>query len=209
MVREHVQSSLVQPALQHSATGVSAHAKPPAPKGSAAQHSEFAQKASKIGLQIHQTTQNLQKLAQLAKRTSMFDDPEQQITELTLVIKQDIQNLNASISQLQGMSHSSWGDGNRQSSVHNEKVVDNLRTRLKDTTQEFKDVLTVRSDNLKANRDRRSLFSSDASKLSGTLATGCLTCHHARLSGNLLARGGLKAGSASLFGKVCDGRNVQ
>ncbi len=103
----------------------------------------------------------------------MFDDPEQQIAELTLLIKQDIQGLNAAISDLQNMSHMSWGDGNRQSSVHNEKVVDNLRSRLKDTTQEFKDVLTIRSDNLKANKDRRSLFSSETSKIAGVMVGGC------------------------------------
>jgi syntaxin 5 len=47
------------------------------------QHSEFAKRASRIGLGIHSTSQKLAKLAQLAKRTSMFDDPAAEINELT------------------------------------------------------------------------------------------------------------------------------
>jgi syntaxin 5 len=40
---------------------------------------------------IHSTSQKLQRLAQLARRTSMFDDPAQDINELSTVVKQDIQ----------------------------------------------------------------------------------------------------------------------
>jgi syntaxin 5 len=125
----------------------------------------------------------VQKLAQLAKRTSMFDDPELQIAELTLLIKQDIQGLNASISDLQNLSHQSWGEGNRQSSVHNEKVVDSLRSRLKDTTLQFKEVLTVRSDNLKANQDRRSIFSSDPKTTGESEPQVVTSCHRESWAG--------------------------
>lgn len=37
--------------------------------------------------------------------------------------------------------------------------VDSLRTQLKDATKSFKDVLTLRTDNLKGNEDRRRMFS--------------------------------------------------
>lgn len=53
--------------------------------------SEFARRAGKIGMGIHSTSQKLQKLAQLARRTSMFDDPAEEINELSTVVKQDIQ----------------------------------------------------------------------------------------------------------------------
>lgn len=161
--------------------------KPSGGAGQFAPQSEFAQRAARIGMQIHSTTQKLQKLAQLAKRTSMFDDPAQDIAELTTVIKQDITTLNASISDLQGLSHQGWGEGNRQSSVHSETVVDNLRARLKDTTMEFKDVLTLRSENLKSYQDRRSLFSTEAKGLG---------------SRPLLGRNPLRGGSTGLFGDV-------
>ena len=52
---------------------------------------EFAKKAAEIGHGIHRTSLKLQKLAALAKRTSMFDDSSNEVDELTGMIKQDIQ----------------------------------------------------------------------------------------------------------------------
>ena len=126
---------------------------------SATQHSEFSKRASKIGMGIHSTSQKLQKLAQLAKRTSMFDDPAEEINELATIVKHDIQALNQSITDLQTFL---GGGGNRQSADHSNHVVEDLRSRLKDTTKEFKDVLTLRTDNLKVHQERKSLFSSSA-----------------------------------------------
>lgn len=118
-----------------------------AAKQAVQQQSEFARKASQIGLSIHKTSVKLQKLAQLAKRSSMFDDPTREIDELTGIIKHDIQGLNGAIADLQRLSGKR--DENKQSADHSHTVVDNLRSRLKDATQEFKDVLTLRTENLK------------------------------------------------------------
>lgn len=51
-------------------------------------------------------------------------------------------------------------DESKQSADHSHTVVDSLRTRLKDATQEFKQVLTLRTESLKAHHDRRKLFGS-------------------------------------------------
>jgi syntaxin 5 len=104
------------------------------------QQSEFTKRASQIGLSIHKTSLKLQKLAQLAKRTSMFDDPSAEIEEMTGVIKHDIQLLNEGIAELQRLSARGGEAANRQSAEHSHTVVDSLRTRLKDATAEFKDV---------------------------------------------------------------------
>jgi syntaxin 5 len=87
----------------------------------------------------------------------MFDDPAEEINELATVVKQDIQALNQAISDLLTFSA---GGGNKQSADHSHTVIDNLRTRLKDATKEFKDVLTLRTDNLKVHQERKSLFTS-------------------------------------------------
>jgi syntaxin 5 len=112
-----------------------------------------------VGHSIHRTSLKLQKLAQLAKRTSMFDDPAAEVNELTYVIKQDIQLLNASLVELQKLSARGQAEANKQSQDHTHTVVDSLRSRLKDATQDFKDVLTSRSDALKHHKERRQLFS--------------------------------------------------
>ncbi|GIL74255.1 hypothetical protein Vretimale_1947 [Volvox reticuliferus] len=148
-------------------TGPGTPASSPATK--TAQHSEFARRAAEIGHGIHRTSLKLQKLAQLAKRTSAFDDPAQEVDDLTGIIKQDIQGLNNSIADLQRFSARSRGDdrANKQVADHSHTVVDNLRTRLKDTTATFRDVLTARTDSLKHHRERRQLFTSNTDPEAG------------------------------------------
>ncbi|XP_028791653.1 syntaxin-32 isoform X1 [Neltuma alba] len=128
--------------------------------------SEFNRRASKIGYGIHQTSQKLAKLAKLAKRTSVFDDPTMEIQELTAVIKQDITALNSAVVELQLISNARNDSGNISSDTtsHSTTVVDDLKTRLMSTTKEFKEVLTMRTENLKVHENRRQLFSSTASK---------------------------------------------
>lgn len=84
----------------------------------------------------------------MAKRTSMFDDPAVEIQELTSVVKQDITALNAAISDLQQICEMRNDGANqtRQSSEHSTTVVDTLKSRLMNTTKEFKDVLTLRTE---------------------------------------------------------------
>lgn len=84
----------------------------------------------------------------VAKRTSMFDDPAVEIQELTSVIKQDITALNSALSDLQHACDSKNEGANRtkHSSEHSTTVVDTLKGRLMNTTKEFKDVLTLRTE---------------------------------------------------------------
>lgn len=140
----------------------------------AAQQSEFAKRASRIGLSIHETSKKLQKLAKLAKRTSMFDDPTVEIQDLTAVIKQDITALNVAIADLQALREAQadggrggGGSSSKHSSEHSSTVVDDLKTRLMSTTKEFKDVLTMRTENLKVHENRRQLFSATSAATGG------------------------------------------
>lgn len=126
--------------------------------------SEFNRRASKIGLGIHQTSQKLSKLAKLAKRTSVFDDPTTEIQELTAVIKQDITALNSAVVDLQLISNSRNESGNSDTNTHSVTVVDDLKNRLMSTTKEFKDVLTMRTENLKVHENRRQLYTSGPAK---------------------------------------------
>ncbi|KAK8595729.1 hypothetical protein V6N12_064240 [Hibiscus sabdariffa] len=111
------------------------------------------------------TSQKLSKLAKLAKRTSVFDDPTMEIQELTKVIKQDINVLNSAVVDLQLFCNSrNEGSISSDTSSHSTTVVDDLKNRLMSTTKDFKDVLTMRTENLKVHENRRQLFSSTASK---------------------------------------------
>ncbi|CAI9771717.1 unnamed protein product [Fraxinus pennsylvanica] len=136
------------------------------PRPDMAMQSEFNRRASKIGFGIHQTSQKLSKLTKLAKRTSVFDDPTMEIQELTSVIKQDITALNSAVVDLQLLCNSRNGSGNISSdtTTHSTTVVDDLKNRLMNTTKEFKEVLTMRTENMKVHENRRQLFSSTASQ---------------------------------------------
>ncbi|XP_031093952.1 syntaxin-32-like [Ipomoea triloba] len=165
-VAEKLRKPVSSPASSGGAVDGGGGAKAEATRPAVAFHSEFNKKASKIGLGIHQTSQKLSKLAKLAKRTSVFDDPTVEIQELTAVIKQDITGLNAAVVDLQLLSNSQNESGSMSTdtTTHTTTVVDNLKNRLMSTTKEFKEVLTIRTENLKVHENRRQLFSSNASK---------------------------------------------
>ncbi|XP_042510085.1 syntaxin-32-like [Macadamia integrifolia] len=152
--------------LSSTSNGQSSSSKPERLRSAASIQSEFKIRASKIGYGINQTSQKLAKLAKLAKRTSVFDDPTVEIQELTAVIKQDITALNSAVVDLQLLCNSRNENGNISSDTtsHSTTVVDGLKTRLMSTTKEFKEVLTMRTENLKVHENRRQLFSSTASR---------------------------------------------
>lgn len=112
------------------------------------QKSQFTQAASKIGKEIYDTTEKLNKLTKLAKKpVSLFDDPVVEIEELTAIIKQNIQNINKEIAVLRETSRAT--NSNKQNSAHSDTVVTYLNSKLATATKDFKDVLQVRTENIK------------------------------------------------------------
>jgi syntaxin 5 len=126
--------------------------------------SEFTRMAAAIGKDISSTTVKLGKLAQLAKRKTLFDDRPVEISELTFIIKQDIANINKQIAGLQsyvkqrnnqGSSKSMEG---KQLDEHHSNVVMLLQSKLANTSMGFKDVLEIRTQNMKESKDRTEQF---------------------------------------------------
>ncbi|KAJ7103294.1 t-SNARE [Mycena belliarum] len=125
--------------------------------------SEFSRMASAIGKDISSTTLKLGKLAQLAKRKTLFDDRPVEISELTFIIKQDIANINKQIAALQSYVKQRNAQGSKsaegkQLEEHNNNVVMLLQSKLANTSMTFKDVLEVRTQNMKESRNRTEQF---------------------------------------------------
>ncbi|KAJ7897099.1 t-SNARE [Mycena olivaceomarginata] len=125
--------------------------------------SEFSRMASTIGKDISSTTIKLGKLAQLAKRKTLFDDRPVEISELTFIIKQDIANINKQIAALQSYVKQRNAQGSKsaegkQLEEHNNNVVMLLQSKLANTSMTFKDVLEVRTQNMKESRNRTEQF---------------------------------------------------
>ncbi|KAI9671273.1 MAG: cis-Golgi t-SNARE syntaxin [Trizodia sp. TS-e1964] len=137
--------------------------------GTKAARSDFARRAAEIGRGITGTMAKLERLAQLAKRKSLFDDRPVEIAELTYIIKQDLSSLNTQIGALQTLSRSQHRQlsrtvsGGDQEGEHNKNVVMLLQGKLADVSVNFKDVLEVRTKNIQASRSRTENFVSSVS----------------------------------------------
>ncbi|KAF8476832.1 t-SNARE [Kalaharituber pfeilii] len=144
--------------------------RPGSTTGRKAARSEFARRAAEIGRNINSTMGKLERLAQLAKRKTLFDDKPVEIAELTYVIKQDLSSINSQIGQLQALvrsQHPSTGYSGKtaegQEGEHAKNVVVMLQGKLADVSVGFKEVLEVRTKNIQASRSRTENFVSNVS----------------------------------------------
>ncbi|XP_044749592.1 syntaxin-5 [Coccinella septempunctata] len=123
-------------------------------------HSEFMLVAKNVGRNITSTYAKLEKLTLLAKRKSLFDDKSSEIQELTYMIKGDLNSLNQQIAQLQEVSKRQRHQSNgKHLQSHSSNVVLALQSKLASMSTHFKQVLEVRTENLKHQKSRREQFS--------------------------------------------------
>ncbi|KAI9258869.1 t-SNARE [Phascolomyces articulosus] len=119
--------------------------------------SEFSMMAAEISRNITNTAGKLEKLTKLAKRKTLFDDKPVEIGELTFIIKQDIAKLNKQIAMLQEYTKNQR-QPSKQANEHTSNVVVSLQSKLADTSMCFKDVLEIRTENMKMSKDKRDQF---------------------------------------------------
>lgn len=92
----------------------------------------------------------------VAKRKSLFDDRPAEIQELTYIIKGDLNSLNQQIAQLQEKSKSQRRTTNAKHLLsHSSNMVLALQAKLANMSTDFKQVLEVRTENLKQQKSRR------------------------------------------------------
>jgi len=112
----------------------------------------------------------------LAKKKSLFDDRPVEIQELTYIIKQDINNLNKQISQLQELVRNRGRSDGKQRQTHSNTIVLSLQSKLAKMSKDFKSVLELRTENLKHQKSRRDQFSQgpvmDGSSMAGNSVLG-------------------------------------
>ncbi|KAK3217245.1 hypothetical protein GRF29_1g2405877 [Pseudopithomyces chartarum] len=107
-------------------------------------YSEFQRSARDVARGISSTMAKLERLAQLARRKTLFDDRPVEIDELTFVIKQDMAQLSRQIQDLQALTskqHPKAKPGADQQGEHNHQVVVMLKDKLQNVGGSFKDVL--------------------------------------------------------------------
>lgn len=121
---------------------------------------QFNQLAKRIGRDLSQTCAKMEKLTELAKKRSLFDDRMVEVEELSQMIKQDITGLNKQIAALQEYSKSSGSNTRRdQDRGHSQLVIVGLQSKLASVSKHFQSVLELRTENLKQQKSRREKFS--------------------------------------------------
>ena len=82
----------------------------------------------------------------VAKQRSLFNDPAQEIEQLTYVVKTDITTLNGEIDLLQEFLQSNIEvNQTKHSTSHSKVIIDNLKGKLANTTKSFTDILELRT----------------------------------------------------------------
>uniref|UniRef100_A0A182K7M8 t-SNARE coiled-coil homology domain-containing protein n=1 Tax=Anopheles christyi TaxID=43041 RepID=A0A182K7M8_9DIPT len=124
-------------------------------------YAEFMMIAKHIGKNIASTYTKLEKLTLLAKKKTLFDDRPAEIQELTYIIKGDLNSLNQQIARLQEVSKSQRRSTNNGKHLlsHSSNMVVALQAKLANMSSDFKQVLEVRTENLKQQKTRRDQFS--------------------------------------------------
>lgn len=95
----------------------------------------------------------------MARRKSLFDDRPVEISELTYIIKHDIAGLNRQLAELQTLTTPGQrGARQNRADEHRGNVVTMLQTNLANATTSFQEILEVRTQNMKASKDRSEQF---------------------------------------------------
>lgn len=96
----------------------------------------------------------------VAKRKSLFDDRTTEIQELTYIIKGDLSSLNQQIAHLQDISkRQRQSNHGKHLQSHSSSVVLALQSKLATMSADFKQILEVRTENLRHQKTRREQFS--------------------------------------------------
>lgn len=104
----------------------------------------------------HIILNNIYCIFSVAKRKSLFDDRPAEIQELTYIIKGDLNSLNQQIARLQDISKSQRKTTNAKHLLsHSSNMVIALQAKLANMSTDFKQILEVRTENLKHQKSRR------------------------------------------------------
>lgn len=96
----------------------------------------------------------------VASKKSLFDDRSAEIQELTYIVKGDLNSLNQQIAKLQDISKSQRkSTSGKHLLSHSSNMVVALQAKLANMSNDFKQILEVRTENLKHQKTRRDQFS--------------------------------------------------
>jgi len=122
----------------------------------AAQKSQFTRSCKEVGGDITKTWDQLERLTQLCKSTTLFNDKPVEIEELTYIIKQQMDQTRKKLGDLEQLRNSTGHRRDREK--HDKSMVRSLQTKLAKMSTNFKTTLETRRESMNQQHDRRAKF---------------------------------------------------
>lgn len=122
----------------------------------AAQKSQFTRSCKALGGDITKTWDQLERLTQLCKSTTLFNDKPVEIEELTYIIKQQMDQTRKQLTELEQLRNSTGHRRDREK--HDKSMVRSLQTKLAKMSTNFKTTLETRRESMNQQHDRRAKF---------------------------------------------------
>ncbi|CAI2353864.1 unnamed protein product [Caenorhabditis sp. 36 PRJEB53466] len=141
---------------------------------------QFNQLAKRIGRELSQTCAKMEKLAEFAKKKSLYEE-RSQIDHLSSIVKSDITGLNKQIAALQDFSRRRAGNVKNQNNGHSQLVVVGLQSKLANVSKDFQSVLEISTETMKAEKNRRDKFSNGSAVAMGLPSSSSGTNVRSRL----------------------------
>eukprot|EP00397_Hematodinium_sp_SG-2012_P045172 GEMP01050640.1.p1 GENE.GEMP01050640.1~~GEMP01050640.1.p1 ORF type:complete len:272 (+),score=34.10 GEMP01050640.1:84-899(+) len=126
------------------------------------QMSQFNALAGQIGAQIHATSQKVQELGRLSRAKGIFIDKTAQISTLQNSTKSDIDDLSKRIADLQSMALHSGSDHLQK---HCQTLIGAVKTRVLALTNDFKNVLELRTKTMEEQNNRMQKYLPPVAKI--------------------------------------------
>jgi len=118
---------------------------------SARTSSPFTVNSIKISKDLQNIQNKIVGLEKLVEKNTLFDDPTQDIQDITTIIKQEIDRQKRAIELLTKMKNA---NNNKQTQTHFDVVLYSLNARLADIAKQFKNALSKRSEKTKEQKKR-------------------------------------------------------
>ena len=164
--RKKVDASLM---MQQGGTSTKASTASPAHSGCSRSVSNaisvFHSKATQFSRSLSHTSESIAHLTQLIKQQTVFDDGAPEIASLMSIVKKQLGDLHdelGTLTECKQEAISGAGSSNAlQADKHGDVVIATLRSRLVQTSNDFKTLLQERTKTMKETCARRNQFSSD------------------------------------------------
>jgi len=153
------QKHAADPQIRTQATNnISKNGKPGGGVALVRQRQEFNSHAKLVGKNLSKTFEKLEKLTLLCKKRTLFDDRPVEISELTHIIKQDIDGLKRSLINLETCSRSIPNNGRKDVANQTRTQIKELTSRVGVASKSFLNVMELRRENIKIQNERRQHF---------------------------------------------------